>query len=919
MNHAKSASRVALLLGVLLWIMQGIALATPDNAIAPAVDDDSDPQSFLPSLYYLLDRDGQLQLDDVRGYDNSDWIKAESAAMNFGILEDVLWMKLDLPASDVIVPRLFEVANHKITRLSVFLIREEGGQSSVERIWEMNDRMTIQQRPFANRNYVFPVRLEPGVSKSLYLRLDNDYPMRIPLNLWSEEQFQNQGEARSLFQGFYFGVVFIMAIYNLCIYFFVRDKSYGTYAGFILMLAGYVLVDRGLAVQYLWPEHPGLDFQMTLVFTALGCAISVPFTVNFLSLRVHAPAIANGFRYLYGLWLLIALVAIVHPATWLLYIVVLVLIPGGTSLMLVGFLMWKKGVPAAPYYSIAWAVMVSAATIYDAYLLGLFPVSLFTEYSLQAGNMIEVTLLSIGLAYRIKTLDAEKRAANMITRAKSEFLATMSHEIRTPMNGILGMAELLRDTTLTHQQQTYLNTILNSGQTLLTVLNDILDFSKIEAGKLELESVPFNIRALVDETAAIFAVRAKEKNLRYIVYMMPDVPSQLQGDPVRVRQVLGNLISNAFKFTREGSVQIRVRCETESSRLRIEVIDSGIGIPPEKQASIFEKFTQADSSTTRQYGGTGLGLSISKRFIELMGGQIGVDSESGKGSTFWFTLPLQSSALAPADVPEPDGKGRRILVISPDGEFAGYLQTYLRQWQFVAATQPTLQQALVLPDNEPALDFILVDQHCEDFSCNVIIQSLMEKTWAKGAQLILVQETGTQRHGCECLEPPAWFEEYPLRIDALKHRLCERAEVGASMPAATEPAPDYRDMKILVVDDNDVNALVVTGYLRKLGIQPQVVNNGERAIDLVCRTSNEFDLVLMDCEMPEIDGYLATERIRQWESGRSTRRQPICALSAHALQTYKERCFTSGMDDFLSKPIVFDQLKAVIARYHKSA
>ena len=904
-------------LGLLLLLQGHVVADQPVQATGLQLIE-QEPQSFADTVHYFRDTGGQLSFADVLARRDIAWKPARSAALNLGILSDVLWVKLDLPAIDAVAPRLFEVANHKITDLTLYVVRYPAGQPELETTFTVSDRMTVRERPYHNRNFVFPVELRPDTPTSIYLRVYNQFPMKLPLFLWSETQFRSQVEARALFQGTYFGVVIIMAIYNLSIYLFVRDKSYGTYTLFILCLAGYVLVDRGLAMEYLWPDHPGIDFQMTLVFTALGCASTVPFTVNFLSLRQHAPQFARAFNYLFGLWLLIALVAIIHPAIWLLFVVVLVLIPGGSSLFVVGVLMWKRGVPAAPYYTIAWAVLVAAATFYDSYLLGLLPVSIFTEYSLQAGSMIEVTLLSIGLAYRIKTLDAEKREARLITEAKSEFLATMSHEIRTPMNGILGMAELMRDTQLSQRQQAYLDTILNSGQTLLTVLNDILDFSKIEAGKLELEFVPFNVRTLVDETAAIFAVKAKEKKLHYNLYIAPDVPARMSGDSIRVRQVLSNLISNAFKFTREGSVSVRVSLVAEQHRLLVEVIDSGIGIAESKADRIFEKFTQADSSTSRQYGGTGLGLAISRRFIELMGGNIGVRSKPGQGSTFWFTLPLQPEDVAiemmPAAVPAEQPK-RPLLLISPTPELVAHLQSYLPGWGLELQVQASLQAASINAGAAQRPGFILIDQHCSDFSAGRVRALLSQLGGATGSQLILLLEIGSPRAEFEILQPTPWIEEYPLSIDRLKrHFRPPEPPLERSLQPNVE-TQDFSRLRVLVVDDNDVNAMVVSGFLRKLGIQPEVVKSGRDAIDLICDQACRFDLILMDCEMPEIDGYEATARIREWEKLHDARRQSICALSAHALQSYRDKCLQAGMDDFLSKPILFDQLKTKLGQY----
>jgi signal transduction histidine kinase/CheY-like chemotaxis protein len=878
-------------------------------------------QFFAPTLEYFIDEGEQIPNNDSLPFIPIQWQKADSASLNFGFISKPLLLRFQLPAAQHPTTKLLEIANHRISQLSVYIYHDVGNSLVLEKRFDVGDFMPIADRPYPTRNFVFPIDLVPGQSKTIYLYSKNRYPMKLPIYVWEREHLERQNEARILFQGIYFGVILIMAIYNLCIYFFVKDKSYGTYSLFILCLAGYILIDRGLSIEYLWPNNPSYDFQMSLFFTALGSAISIPFTIQFLSLKENAPKIASAYRYLYGIWMIIAALSLIYPTIWLIFVVVIILIPGSVSLALVGILMWRKGVPAAPYYTLAWFVLILAVTIYDSYLMGFLPVSIFTEYSLQVGNMIEVTLLSLGLAYRIKSLDQEKREANLLTETKSEFLATMSHEIRTPMNGILGMAELLRDTNLSTQQITYLNTIRSSGKTLMTVLNDILDYSKIEAGKLELESVPYPVRRLVDETANIFSVTAKEKDIFFNVYVSPDTPAMITGDPTRVRQILTNLLSNAFKFTAKGHIIVFVYREPNSRFLTIKVEDTGVGIPEDKIHSVFEKFTQADKSTNRQYGGTGLGLPISKSFVEMMGGEIDARSEYRHGSTFWFTLPV-IDPVPFSQIKNPEFihqiKALRVLLINPDHRFTDQIMQYRETWQFHLTVSETLKQAeLILKAATERYDFILVDQYCEDFSIDSANEGILSHESTSESYFIFAVKAGFPRDAFKTTNMPHTYEEYPLSISSLQLKIIDSMGLSRSSGKTNHSDALFDDMKVLVVDDNPVNTMVVTGYLRKLHIEAQSVNSGQAALDMICQSRGDFDLIFMDCEMPEIDGYTATSQIREWESLTGIDRQPICALSAHAMDSYQTKCFEVGMDDFLAKPIVYDSLKGIVSKYYK--
>ena len=856
--------------------------------------------------------------------DDDLWQPLEYDSLNLGFTKSTVWLKFDVPFAGNLGPRLLEIANNKVTHVTVYLVERQASKNTIVQTYVSGSVQPVEERTIQHRNFVFPIDFpalanSDKVIRTVYIQVRNEYPMKLPIYWWDEGTFQKNEAKRLLFNGFYFGAVTILVLYNLFVFLIVKDKSYATYVLFMLFFAMVILIDTGFAYEYIWTHEPGLNFHMYLFFIAVGAGTTVRFTSEFLSLKENYPAYDTGLNYLFIAWMVVALASIFWPSIWVLFLEMLILIPGGIALFLAGLLMWKKGVPAAPFYTIAWCIIIAGVVAYALNLLGVLPTSASTEYALQVSNIIEGTLLSIGLAYRIRSLSEERQAAYAMTAAKSDFLATMSHEIRTPMNGILGMAQLLSDTKLNKKQDNYLKTILGSGQALLTVLNDILDYSKIEAGKLEIESVSFNVRRLVDETAAMFALKAAEKNLYYNVIVAPAVPLRIKGDPTRVRQILTNFLSNAFKFTEEGKILLVVGKDEVTNSLKFEVKDSGIGIPANKIAHVFEEFTQADSSTARHYGGTGLGLPISKRLVAIMGGKIGVQSEVTNGSTFWFSLPIHDevgfSYLADPEAAFEVTK-MRILQLSPAQEFNDQNRDYSNVWGFGLLVEPTIHSAISnLPKSTKPFSLISVDQLCEDFSLQAIRDELLVQPWAKGAQLILTVSAGTQIKGLENLVPPPWIAEYPVSITQIQLLILEKVSAKPKIEAAIHVAADYKGKEVLVVEDNPVNSKVVGAFLKKMGVTATVVESGEEALERVCQHKQVFDIILMDCEMPGIDGYTAAARIRLWEQNNARQPHIILALSAHAMESHKARCMEAGMDGFIPKPIIYKDLQAVLARY----
>jgi len=908
-------------LGILIFLWAGSAAANePITITSPEFR-----EPIARNIEVLEDETGNLSIDELLTHKtHRAFYNTNVETFNFGHNTSAFWFRI--PINNRTKHELYltlEINFPLLDDIRFFAPNDAGKFTKLH----LGDTLPFNQRIINNRNFQIPFHLKAGDHKTYYLRIKSKGTIFIPIYLSSGTTLTQHAFSQELLLGGFYGIIIGFFIYNLFLLIATKEKIYLWYIIFSLSCASAMLSLDGLAFLLL-PNLVTLQ-QVGIylsVFTSL--AASYQLTRHYLTIiDDHLPLdtlLQYGTRLV--LFLLIATpftpIALIAPvASFTLFISALIFLCCGIT-------RWYQGFKPAIYFNIAWSIGVVTSLLLSFSAQGLFNFHDIGNNILKLGIGLAVISISLGLADRISRLKEEqfqlkKSELDAITesQAKSNFMAKMSHEIRTPMNGVLGITRLLMESGLTPAQARYTNIILNSGRSLLHIIDDILDHSKIESGHMVMESSEFNLQELTDDCMSIFTLKCHEENLVFFSSIPSDIPTNLIGDANRIKQVLVNLLSNATKFTHEGETSLYITKLSESDNsvsLNFSVHDTGIGISSEIQHKLFKSFQQEDNSTSRLYGGSGLGLTISKELVQLMGGELEFSSTKGQGSTFYFTIKLQRSEQPTAEAIVEHS----ILFADTSIQYAETLADQIIPFgyksDFVINGQHLNEQLRIRKNNNAPYDFIIIDSNLENLSeiDENLLESFQSHTKILG-MLALNQDLKDSDFPFSLTK----HIEKPTSAYQLSQQLIDQNTITQKVKLIDQDEGDisriFSHANILVAEDNKVNQTVIKGMLKKLGIAAEVVDNGQSALDHYINSDLQYDIVLMDCEMPVLDGYAAASKIRDYEDQHSQPHTPIIALTAHVLPEHKINSKRSGMNDHLSKPVDISTLKEKLITYLK--
>ena len=933
-----------------------------------AVDVSTQEQIFLgPYIEYFEDSKSRFSINQIAspGF-AANFKSCTRTSPGFGFTSSAFWFRFSLRnTTSQTITRFLEIEYPLLDYIDLYVPDGKGGFQ----VFKEGDRQNFSKRPIRYRNFVFVLDLPPQSTKTYYLRVKTSSSLNLPARLYTQAGFMDKIENEETALGIYFGILFAMLAYNLILFFTIRESVYLYYVLFVIFYFLFQLDLTGVAFKYLWPNNIYWANESLPFFIFVAYMFGTIFTRQIINAKSYAPLLDKILAAFMVLSLVCAALCLLVPYEISIKAATLVTMTVVVHI-LAGFLCFFRGYRPARYYASAWSVSMAGAAIYAFKSFGLLPNNFITVWGIQIGSAWEVILLSMALSDRLSLLQKEKDAiqaeytrkleeanlrleefaktleekvhkrtrelersnallkkqademrlaeerAERASKAKSDFLANMSHEIRTPLNAITGITSLALDMELPGKLREYLKIIKVSAYSLLNLVNDILDFSKIEAGRMELEKTDFSLLEVIENIADMFTELVAEKSLEFIIDIESSVPDRLLGDPVRLGQLITNLVSNAIKFTDQGQVLLSVRLVSEDEKrcvLCFMVSDTGIGIEKDRLDYLFDMFTQADSSTTRRFGGTGLGLTICKRIAQLMGGTISVESEPAVGTTFTFRVEIDKSAEV--DSPPIHIKNKlkwsRLLVATRNDALRKSLENILKRLHLPEPKAVGIEELRTCMEGQrQSLTETLLFFDADEISIKSLVSQL--EVLPENSAAIVLFPFGTERkikevQGTAVLVVPCLKPVTVGRISNALGLLCGQ-QTDEDKERETEHVR-FQDLNVLVVEDNEINQLVAREILEKFGAKVRFASNGAEAIS---KATSDTDIIFMDIQMPEMDGYAATKTLRQLPEFSKI---PIVAMTAGVFKEDRQRCLAAGMNDFLMKPITPESVLNAVKKW----
>jgi signal transduction histidine kinase/DNA-binding response OmpR family regulator len=876
---------------------------------------------------FLLDERNTFNITDVQRA-NINWQENRRDILDLGYKDHPVWLRIPVSFGELQKEDWFlRLGTGLLRDVEVYFISD----GSVIQEYPLNQVNSFDEKPYNHSQFIFPFHAQSEKNVTVYVRIYHSTQILFPVYLETDSTLAKNSQDLSFLFGAFAGLIAVLALYNLFVYFATKDLAYLFYVSYIISIGFYFISLNGIGFQFFWSSFPLLDQYLLFVPINSVVLFSCLFIVEFLNLRKLSKYLVlyfyglAGFAFLFCLPLLnqnFELAAKLNASLTTLAFM---------SFIVVGIYCWRKQAAAyAFYYVLAWIVFSITVIIASLAFLGLAPYDLRYANAAQFGSAVEAVLISFALGARINLLREESYKAQAENKAKSNFIAKMSHEIRTPMTGILGMSELLAERLEDATNKHYNNVIHQSGQTLLKIINDILDYSKIEAGNMEIRKSPFDLEKLVLETIDLYKVRALERSLELIADVDSNLPALVKGDEQRIKQVLSNLLSNAVKFTPEGQIILKVLVlDATSGFVKISVIDSGEGIDVAYQQVLFDAFSQeekASNAISRQSGGVGLGVTISKQLVEMMGGTIGFSSRKGLGSTFWFKLnlePCEGKFLNKREFSQRELDGKRILVVDDNFTFCELLKIQVERWGMDVYIAHNGEQALnMLLQSDKAnisFDLVSIDLYMPVMDGLQLGEQMNEHESLRNIPRVLLTSIANLPSRNQLVNAGISIAvEKPCAASGLYEAFVNTITIDdddQSSAVVGKVNKKRESLRLLLVEDDHVNQMVLKGILQQLGHKVEVLSNGQEVLDKVQADDRSFDMILMDCEMPVMDGYEATRRIRQWERKNQMLPVVIIALTAHLLEDQRDICLNAGMDNCIDKPLDAKKLNELVRSY----